>query len=154
MGGDDWTPLAWSWALERLVPTRNYWVVTASAEGRPHSLPVWGVWDEDADRFAFSCGPASRKARNLAVNPQIVVTLDDTVECVSVEGSARVLEPDEPARERWIDRYVTKYRPISAATTPEFLRANLVVEVVPERAFGIIEREDEFATRATRWTFG
>jgi hypothetical protein len=35
----------------------------------------------------------------------------------------------------------------------DFLRANLVVEFVPERAFAIIEREDGFSTRATRWTF-
>ena len=26
-----------------------------------------------------------------------------------------------------------------------------LVEVTPERAFGIIEREEEFAQRATRW---
>ena len=35
----------------------------------------------------------------------------------------------------------------------EFLRQNLVFEVVPERALAIIEREEEFATRATRWRF-
>jgi hypothetical protein len=35
----------------------------------------------------------------------------------------------------------------------EFLRQNLVFEVVPERAFAVIEREAEFSTRATRWRF-
>jgi hypothetical protein len=33
----------------------------------------------------------------------------------------------------------------------EFVLANLVVEVTPERAFGIVEREEAFAARATRW---
>ena len=32
-----------------------------------------------------------------------------------------------------------------------FLRSNAIVEVTPERAFGIIEREDEFSRCATRW---
>ena len=107
--GDDWSPLPWAWAVERLVPTRNYWVVTVSAAGRPHSLPVWGVWDGTADRFLFSCSPRPRKARNLAANPHVVVTLDDTVECVSVEGRARVHRARRSERETWIDRYMTKY---------------------------------------------
>jgi len=153
VGGEDWSPLPWAWAVERLVPNRNYWVVTVSGAGRPHSMPVWGVWDDTVDRFLFSCSPHSRKARNLAANPQVVVTVDDTVECVSVEGRARVIEPGDPVRETWVDRYVAKYAAIEPELTPEFIRANVMVEVEPERAFGVIERTDEFATRATRWVF-
>jgi hypothetical protein len=53
----------------------------------------------------------------------------------------------------WIDRYLAKYRPMSPDLSGEFLRQNLVFEVVPERALAVIEREAEFATRATRWRF-
>lgn len=148
----DWRALPWSWAAERLGANRNFWVVTVSAAGRPHALPVWGVWDDGEHRFAFSCAPGSRKARNLAANPAVVVAVDDTVECVSVEGRASVLA-DGPRRETWIERYVARYQAEAAELSADFLRANLVVEVTPERAFGVIEREDEFATRATRWVF-
>lgn len=148
----DWQPLPWSWAAERLTRCRNYWVVTASAAGRPHALPTWGTWDQDGHRFAFFCGPRSRKAANLAANPQAVVTIDDTVECLSVEGRATPLAEDA-RRELWIDRYLAKYRPVAPDLDAGFLRANIAVELVPERAFGIIEREAEFATRATRWRF-
>ena len=147
-----WEPLPWSWATERLVPNRNYWVVTASADGRPHALPVWGVWDGDADRFGFSCGPRSRKARNLAGNPRVVVAIDDTVECVSVEGTASQVT-DDGAQSKWIDRYLTKYAPLAPDLSADFLRANLLFELAPERAFAIIEREEEFSARATRWVF-
>lgn len=147
-----WEPLPWSWATERLVPNRNYWVVTASADGRPHALPVWGVWDVDADRFGFSCGPRSRKARNLAVNPRVVVAVDDTVECVSVEGAAYEVA-DDANQSTWIERYLAKYSPLAPDLNAEFLRVNLLYEVTPERAFAIIEREAEFAARATRWVF-
>ena len=153
VGGPGWEGLPWSWAADRLVPNRNYWVVTVSRSGRPHSLPVWGVWHDNDQRFMFSCGPSSRKARDLAANPQVVVTVDDTVECVSIEGSARVLDPADPAVAVWVDRYIAKYRPVSPELSADFLRANLVVEVAPDRAFGIIEREDEFSIRATRWRF-
>jgi PPOX class probable F420-dependent enzyme len=153
VGGPSWHPLPWSWAAERLADNRNFWVVTASAAGRPHAMPVWGVWDDHGLRFCFSCAPRSRKARNLAENPAVVVAVDDTVECVSLEGRATALPAGDPSRERWIERYVARYRPLSEELSPEFLRSNLVVEVVPERAFGVIEREDEFAERATRWTF-
>jgi len=148
-----WEPLPWSWAAAKLESGRNYWVVTASARGRPHALPVWGVWHEGEQRFGFSCGPRSRKAANLAANPQVVVATDDTVECLSVEGRAAVV--DDPARQdAWVERYLAKYRPVSPDLSAGFIRANLLVEVVPERAFGIVEREDAFAERATRWRWG
>ncbi len=99
----DWAPLPWSWASERLVANRNFWVVTVSGEGRPHALPVWGVWDEGVARFGFSCGPRSRKARNLAANPRTVIMTESTVECLSVEGRAQPVA-DEARLEQWIDR--------------------------------------------------
>ena len=149
----DWAPLPWGWAAERLGANRNFWVVTVSGDGRPHALPVWGVWDEGEARLGFSCGPRSRKARNLAANPRTVVAVDDTVECVSLEGRAAVVG-DERRREAWIDRYLAKYGPSEPALTADFLRGSLIVEFTPERAFAVVEREDEFSTRATRWVFG
>jgi hypothetical protein len=148
----EWEPLPWAWAAERLGANLNFWVVTVSAGGRPHALPVWGVWDDAEGRFAFSCGRGARKARNLAANPQAVVMTDDTVECLSVEGRAAPVA-DEPRLEQWIDRYLAKYRPMAPDLSAEFIRQGLVLEFVPERAFAIIEREDEFAARATRWVF-
>jgi general stress protein 26 len=147
-----WAPLPWPWAVERLVANRNFWVVTVSAAGRPHALPVWGVWDDGEKRLAFSCGPRSRKARNLAANAQAAILTEDTVECLSLEGHAAPVR-DTGRQDRWIERYLDKYRPMAADLSADFIRQNLIVEFVPERAFAVIEREDEFATRATRWVF-
>jgi hypothetical protein len=147
--------LPWIWAEERLVANRNYWVVTASAMARPHAMPVWGVWLPETDRFWFSCSPNARKARNLVENPQCVVTVDDTVECVSVEGRARRADPAGDADEvdRAVAGYLTKYWADTAVHSEMevFLRSHALFEVTPQRAFGVIEREDEFAQRATRW---
>ncbi len=154
--------LPWAWAQERLVANRNYWVVTASASARPHAMPVWGVWLTTTDRFGFSCSPRARKARNLAENPQCTVTVDDTVECVSVEGRARLVDPSSDAADldEIVSAYLAKYWPgpggsaedaAAHAEMEAFLRGHAVFELTPERAFGIIEREDEFSTAATRW---
>jgi nitroimidazol reductase NimA-like FMN-containing flavoprotein (pyridoxamine 5'-phosphate oxidase superfamily) len=147
--------LPWSWAQERLVRNKNYWVVTASASGRPHALPVWGVWLPETDRFWFSCSPNARKVRNIAENPRCVVTVDDTVECVSVEGRARIADPAGGADgvRQMIAAYLSKYwtDPRVHAEMEAFIRSHAIVELTPDRAFGIIEREHEFAQRATRW---
>jgi PPOX class probable F420-dependent enzyme len=149
---DTWRPLPWDWAAAKLAAGRNYWLVTASAEGRPHALPVWAVWDAGEHRFAFSCGPRSVKARNIEANPHVTVAVDDRVECLSLEGVAEVVS-DQTRREEWARRYVGKYRPLSPGLDAGFVLAHLVVEVVPERALAVIERDEEFATRPTRWRF-
>ena len=60
-------------------------------------MPLWGVrYPVPLDRFMFSGSPNSRKARNIAENPNVVVMVDDTVECVSVEGVARVIADVNP----------------------------------------------------------
>ena len=147
-----WEPLPWSWAAARLATYRNYWIITATASGRPHALPVWAVWDDVDHQLAFSCAPGSRKARNLRANPQITVAGDDTIECLSLEGTATELPAGE-RQETWIERYLAKYQPIEPSLTGDFLRSNAVFEVDPERLFAVIERADEFSTRPTKWVF-
>src|SRR6266487_2885480 len=81
--------LPWSWAEERLTASRNYWVASSWPDGRPHAMPVWGVWDAGA--FWFSSSRRSRKARNLDFYPRCVVTTENAVEPVVVEGLAEVV---------------------------------------------------------------
>ncbi|MGI9596114.1 MAG: pyridoxamine 5'-phosphate oxidase family protein [Acidimicrobiales bacterium] len=145
--------LDWEWASGRLEASRNYWIATASAAGRPHAMPVWGVWLPEAEEFFFSCAAGARKARNLRENPRVVVTAEDSVEVVVVEGTATELRttsiPDV------IARYARKYETDEAkqAELEAFLADTTGFRVVPERAFGIIERAEEFASRATRWVW-
>ena len=145
--------LPWSWAEERLVASRNLWVVTSSSAGRPHAMPVWGAWLVDTGTFLFSCSPNARKARNLAENPRAVVMVDDTVEVVSVEGTVRAVTADEV--DAGLDVYVEKYWDTDQerADGKAFVSGHAVFELVPERAFGIIETEEDFARRATRWVW-
>ncbi len=145
--------LPWSWAEERLTANRNFWVVTVNAAGRPAAMPVWGVWQPESSTFVFSCAPDARKARNIAQNPQVCVMIDDTVECVSVEGIASLID-DEAARTAAATTYAQKYSPPDEqASIREFVLGHAVFEVRPVKALAIIEREEDFASKATRWTW-
>src|ERR1700738_2131729 len=76
----------WSWALERLEKSHNYWIATSRPDGRPHLMLVWGVWWEDA--FWFSTGLRTRKAKNIAVDPRCVIGTEKADEAVILEGIA------------------------------------------------------------------
>ena len=90
--------LDWAWADERLAASRNYWIVTADADGRPRAAPVWGVWFDDA--VVFGTSPASRKARNLARDPRVVINLESGDEVVILEGEVEHDRDDRGDRRR------------------------------------------------------
>jgi hypothetical protein len=95
--------LDWSWAVERLIASRNYWIVTADASARPHASPVWGLWLDDA--LVFGTSPESRKAKNLIRDPRVVVHLESGDEVVVLEGKIE----RGPIDDRIADVYKDKY---------------------------------------------
>jgi general stress protein 26 len=134
--------LPWSWARERLERCHNYHLATASPAGRPHSMPVWGVWIDDT--FCFSTGATSRKAMNLAANPACVISTENGNEPVIVEGTAAIAS-DAVYLERAGAAYETKYKwKLDPSLGPIFV-------VRPRVAYGMIELE--MPNTATRWAF-
>ena len=140
--------LPWSWAVERLTGSHDYWLATVGPEGHPHVMPVWGVWHDGG--VWFSSGLRSRKARNLAAQPACTLTTDDAQQPVVVEGEAeRVTDPD-------------RLRAFAAAIDAKYDTAygvdfydpavNGVWRVAPAWAFGLVQ--DDFSGSPTRWTFG
>ena len=116
---------------------RNIWVCTVRPEGRPHAMPVWGVWV--GDKLYFGGGPDTRKARNLDHNPNVVVHTESGDEVAIVEGTVEKIT--DPERLRVIDdAYEAKY---------EMRHGPPVWAVTPVVAFGWTE----FPKTMTRWTF-
>lgn len=143
--------LRWDWASQRLLRSRNYWLTTVDRACRPHSMPVWGVWTVDDDHFWFASASDSLKARNLESNPHVVVTADDTVEVVSIEGTALLVEARRDIARQFGDKYGDDESEQKQITG--FFLSSTMYEVTPAKAFGLIEREEEFARTATRWVF-
>lgn len=137
--------LSWQQARERLAAARNYWVASTRPDGRPHVMPVWGLWLGDA--LYFSTARGSRKGRNLAANPKVAVHLESGDDVVVLEGA--VEEVRDPALlQRFTDAYDAKYqiRPDTADA------ANITYALRPRAAFTWQERD--FPESAARWQFG
>lgn len=136
--------LPWQWAVERLQPARHYWLSTTRHDGRPHAMPVWGVWIDDC--FYFSTGAESRKARNLTGNAHCVVSVEAADGAVIVEGTAAEVQP-ETLPQTVFAAYQAKYEwELDPALGPIFA-------VPPRVVFGFSSVPGEFTGSATRWTF-
>jgi len=139
--------LPWSWAKERLERSHDYWVATAHPDGRPHVMPVWGVWMGDG--LWFSCSRASRKARNLARQPACTIATDNAFEPVIIEGSAELVNDVEAIR-HFVGAVNKKYR--TNYGIDFFSQAsNGCFRVSPTWAFGLME--SDFTGSPTRWSF-
>lgn len=135
--------LPWSKVERWIAESRNYWVATTRPDGRPHAMPLWGVWLESA--VWFSTHPESLKGRNIARDPRIVVHLESGDDVAILEGEA---EPHDPASlEAFIDDYERKYgyRIETGDRTMGIHR--LAPRVV------LAWREADFTRSATRWLF-
>lgn len=134
--------LPWRWAEERLHASRNYWIGTSAPDGRPHAMPVWGVWLDGA--VIFSTSPESRKGRNLERDPRVVVHTESGDEVVILEGEVE----RTPLDERLADVYEAKYDYRPEPGKPE----GLWLRLRPSVAYAWIEQD--YPNTATRFTFG
>jgi hypothetical protein len=138
----------WSWALDRLEKSHNYWIATSRSDGQPHLMLVWGIWWQDA--FWFSTGPRTRKARNLAGNPRCVISTEKADEAVILEGTAQIVS-DRTIWKHLIEIYNGKY----GGDVGPLLESSgsLIFRVAPVTVFGQDEHAQNFTEAATRWTF-
>ena len=139
----------WSWALERLEKSHNYWIATARPDGRAHLMLVWGLWWQDA--FWFSTGLRTRKARNIAANPYCVIATEAADEAVILEGKAEEIA-DRSIWKQIVDIYNRKYGgdvgPLLEGSGSSIFR------VKPQVVFAQDEHAENFTESVTRWTFG
>ncbi len=133
--------LPWKWAEKALADSREYWMVTVRPDGKPHAMIIWGIWLEGA--FWFSTGGKTRKARNLAGNPNCIVCTQNAAEGVILEGVAELVT-DAALKQKLDSPYNGKYGMGGGGSEP-------VYRVRPQRVFGLIEKT--FPKTATRWTF-
>jgi hypothetical protein len=140
--------LPWSWAEQRLKKSHNYWITTVKPNGSPHTMVVWGLWQDG--RFVFSTGSQSRKARNLAGNAGCVVCTEHAQEAVIVEGVAEIA--DVAARRKFLPAYERKYKFDMAKMKEDILTMKEPVFAVrPRVVFGLWEKH--FVGKSTRWEF-
>jgi nitroimidazol reductase NimA-like FMN-containing flavoprotein (pyridoxamine 5'-phosphate oxidase superfamily) len=139
--------IPWPEIERRLTVSHDYWVATVRPDGRPHVMPVWGVWFDG--RLWFSSGLRSRKARNLAAEPRCTITTDKAQDPVVLDGLAeQVVDADGIAA--FLAAMNGKY---DAGMTAAFLdpAVNGTFAVRPQRVIAL--SHDDFTGSPTRWTF-
>ena len=116
--------------IRELLEGRNYaHLATLLPDGSPHSVPVWvGL---EGDRIAFFTQPQSRKARNLAEERRVALSItdyDNPYRSAWIRG--RVVETKNGAEALGvIDRISQRY------TGQDFpMRTGVVFLIDPERA--------------------
>jgi hypothetical protein len=140
--------LPWTWAEQRLKKSHNYWITTAKPDGSPHTMVVWGLWQDG--RLLFSTGSNSRKARNLAQNRNCVLCNEHAHEAVIVEGVAELA--DVASRRKFLSTYQRKYKFDMSSMKGDILSMKEPVFAVrPRVVFGLWEKH--FQSKSTRWKF-
>ncbi len=82
-------------------------------DGRPHVVPLWFVWLEDA--VFVSCRQGSRVWRNVMRDPWVVLQFDrgrawNELAGGLVHGRAESLVPEQPEARRPLSAWFEKYR--------------------------------------------
>jgi nitroimidazol reductase NimA-like FMN-containing flavoprotein (pyridoxamine 5'-phosphate oxidase superfamily) len=90
--------LAWDVVVARLVEATHYWLATVRADGRPHVVPLDGLWIDN--RLYFGGSNKTVRHRNLMANPHVTLHLDDGGSAVIVEGTCEVTVPGKDGAER------------------------------------------------------
>ena len=133
------TPIEWSSVVERLSTERNYWISTTRPSGRPHCVPVWGVWADDALHFLTDA--KSLTALNLANDSRSGVHLESGDNVVMLDGRFE----QTPLTSSVLAAFNAKYdMPPIAEGFPAFRL---------ELRKAIAWREESFPSTATRWRF-
>jgi len=160
-------PIPWSRALDQLEAAaktaeadleihKTYWLSTVRPDGRPHLAGVGALWVDG--RFYFTSGPGARKSRNLAQNPNCVISVALGNLDLVVEGRAAKVT-DAATLQRIAARYAAQGWPARAsagAITAEYSAPSAgpppwdLYEMTPTTAFGVATAKPY---GATRWRF-
>lgn len=109
--------VSWEYVARRLEESKNYWLSSVRPNGRPHTIPRWGVFVEG--RFYYDGSPETLHARNIVQNPHVTLHLEDGEQAVIAEGtSAPVGKPDPGLAEKIAIAYCAKYREHGYAPEP------------------------------------
>lgn len=141
--------LPWSWAEERLTKADNFWFSTTRPDGRPHAMPAWGVWLDGT--LYFEGSPETRRARNIAANPNVSVHLESASEVVILEGEALpVGRPERSLAVRLAEIFTAKYsQRWDYRPSPEQWDEGGLWRLRPRIAFAW----SDFPRDTTRWRF-
>lgn len=137
------TTLKWDVVRAALESAERYWVATAREDGRPHVVPVDGIWLDGL--WYYGGSPEAVHQQTVRANPQVVMHLEDAMKAVIVEGEVRSTKPSKSLAQRLVAASKRKYG--YAPTVGEYQKG--VPTLVPTRVLAWTT----FPKDATRFRF-
>lgn len=110
--------------IEKFAAAEACWFSSTRPDGRAHLAPIWHVWYEG--RAYVVTQATSVRARNIAHQPAVSLSLPDPVNVVIVEGTARTAPEKQEALG---PSFKTKYDWEFSSDNPY----NLIIEVTPRK---------------------
>jgi PPOX class probable F420-dependent enzyme len=117
------------------APPRCAKLATVRADGSPHVVPVWFIFD--GEQLIFTAGPTSVKVRNLLRDGRAAICVDEDTppfHYVLLEGRAEVLDSSVEAAHDWGARIGGRYMGVERAE--EFgkrAEGEWVMRMIPEK---------------------
>jgi general stress protein 26 len=139
--------LSWDWVEEHMTKANNYWVSSVRPDGRPHAMPISGLWVNGF--LYFSSDRKARRARNLVANPHASIHLESADEVVIMEGLIEDVKDQAELN--------TIAHALGAKFNSEFVTqltldpANVLFKLTPQVVFAWTEKD--YPNTATRWVF-
>lgn len=109
--------LRWGQVEQRLLAAKHYWLCSVRPDGRPHSVPRWGVWLDG--RFWYDGAPTTRHTRNVERNPAVTLTLESGSHVVIVEGESHATRADPEGLGARLAEAFGKYADLGYAPEPD-----------------------------------
>lgn len=110
--------LDWEQVAQRLGSAKNYWLCSTRSDGRPHTVPRWGVFIED--KFYYDGSPETVHAKNIQINPQVSLHLESGDEAVIAYGTSCAAPKPEPAFASLLASAISaKYEKFGYAPSPD-----------------------------------
>jgi hypothetical protein len=99
--------LEWPEVEQRIESAARYWIASVRRDGRPHTVPVDGLWLDG--RWFWGGKPETVHMRNVAADPRVVMHLEDAESAVICEGTAELAQPSADLVDRLVAASETKY---------------------------------------------
>lgn len=110
--------------IEKFAQAEASWFSSTRPDGRAHLAPIWHVWHEG--RIYVVTQSSSVRARNIAHQPAVSLSLPDPMNVLIVEGTARTAQEQKEALK---PLFQAKYNWDFTTDNPY----NLIIEVTPRK---------------------
>ena len=144
MGGH----IPWRVLDAQLQALRTIWISTTRPDGRPHSVPVWFLWENgEKPGIVFLSHKYTQKQRNLEVQSWAVVHAGDGDDTYILEGVVERLTDAaelEALNRAYMEKYVDPYSGARASFGAEDAIYRLRVKHVMVWIYGAISNRTDW----------